>query len=400
MASPTRRTNRATVLSVLLSGEPISRQEVVRRTGLSTATVFRIVDDLRLEDICVDLAPITKTGRGRNATAIGINRNHSLACGIDLGGTNCRIVLTDPVGLPVQAARHRTPTQLGSADLANWIADRAAELRATLPGGAPLAAVAVGVPGVVANDHRTVVSSHNLGQIVGTEFTDTLAKRIKVPVRFDNDSNLALLGEMRYGTARGKQDLVLFVLGTGLGVGVALGGKLLTGHTGVVGEFGRLPMPGTGGTRLRQFLSGAGLVQEATARGLNVASTEEVFEDDSPTARHLVEDVLAALRHLVATVGLAYEPETIMFAGGFSEAIAPQCIAALKQHLLADTGVVSDIHRSALPGIAGSLGSIAAALIVLHTNLGIDPQEASNLLGDLEVIKNTVAQLISQGGSR
>lgn len=382
-ASTTRRSNRGLVLAALLAGPPVSRQELIRRTGLSQATVFRIVDALREERICVDVATIAKSGRGRNAASVGVNPLLTRVCGVDLGGTNCRILVADPLGVPLAVRTRATPTDHDARRLGGWLADQiAATLADAGTEPVPLSAVAVGLPGVVGAGH-TVLTSENLPQIIGTEFTDTLAERLGEPdtdVVFGNDSNLALLGEMRYGAAYGLRTAVMLTLGTGIGAGVAVDGRLVTGRTGVVGEFGRLPLPESG-TRLLRLLSGAGLVAEARGRGIAVDTPEQVFGADDPACVGLVEEVHRAAQHLAGIVALAYEPELILLAGRFAEVFTPNILDTMNHALATGVSVPTTIRRSELADLVGTAGALAAALTQAYVRLGV-PADAAAVLPD------------------
>jgi predicted NBD/HSP70 family sugar kinase len=379
-----------------MSGHELSRQELVRRTHLGTATVFRIADALQEEKLVVDAAIIEKKERGRKAMSIAINRQYSLACGIDLGGTNCRIVIADLAGTPLQISYQPTPVHLDAVGLATWVVEQVRALVAATGTGSPLGAAAIGLPGVVAADYRTVVASENLNQIIGTAFTDELIKQIAVPVKIGNDSNISLLGEMQYGRARGARNVVMFTLGTGLGTGVSVNGSVISGQSGLVGEFGRLRLPASG-LRMRQLLSGAGLAQYARSRGVPVTSAADVFLADTEEKAAIVAEVHSAARHLVSLAALAYEPELILFAGGFSDAFGDELISEFGETLAADLGVHTEIRRSALTKIVGILGSLTAALALLRTELGVSAEDAASLPSDKELIARTCQQLLFEG---
>ena len=147
-----RRSNRSSVLEQLLSGREIDRQELVAATGLSQATVFRVVGELLQSRIVVEGPTIARGGRGRSATSVRFNGEIALACGVDLGGTNCRLVLTDALGRTIARRGYRTRHDVDARGFGEWLGSCVRELVEHDGEGATLGAVTVGLPGAVAGD--------------------------------------------------------------------------------------------------------------------------------------------------------------------------------------------------------------------------------------------------------
>lgn len=363
-----RRSNRSSVLEQLLSGREIDRQELVAATGLSQATVFRVVSELLESRIVVEGPTIARAGRGRNATSVRFNGEIAFACGVDLGGTNCRLVLADALGRTIARRNYRTRHDVGARGFGEWLGSCVRDLVEQDGGGATLGAVTVGLPGAVAGDKSRVVGSQNLPQIRSPEFLESLRGSLDAPVNIDNDSNLALLGELRYGSVPPAETTVLLILGTGLSAAVAMDGEILSGAQGLLGELGRLPLFGRD-QRLRDLLSGAGLAGYARSQGFTLDSTAEVFADPRRFGA-LVAESRAAFTHLIDIVALAYEPASILVTGGFSESFTDDWFADTRSRLRELVGVDSAIQRSTLGAAAGLLGAMAHALGHLHVGLG------------------------------
>src|SRR3981189_1282482 len=94
----TRTANRGAIIAAMLSGAGIDRRQLVEQTGLSWATVPRIVDDLLAGGLALKQPKIAWDGPVRPASALGFNPRSGLVCGIDLGGTYCRMVIADGIG--------------------------------------------------------------------------------------------------------------------------------------------------------------------------------------------------------------------------------------------------------------------------------------------------------------
>jgi len=152
--------------------------------------------------------------------------------GVDLGGTNIKAALVNEEGVILQEASR--PTRLPRP--AEAVCDDIAEMCAELAAGQEIAGIGVGCPGTI--DGGIVRFSNNLDW---HDFAmgPYLEARTHLPVYLANDANAAALGEALAGCAKGADSAVILTLGTGVGGGVVLNGKLLTGYTGAAAEPGR-----------------------------------------------------------------------------------------------------------------------------------------------------------------
>ena len=153
--------------------------------------------------------------------------------GVDLGGTNIKAALVNEEGVILQEASR--PTRLPRP--AEAVCDDIAEMCAELAAGQEVAGIGVGCPGTI--DGGIVRFSNNLDW---HDFAmgPYLEARTHLPVYLANDANAAALGEALAGCAKGADSAVILTLGTGVGGGVVLGGKLLTGYTGAAAEPGHM----------------------------------------------------------------------------------------------------------------------------------------------------------------
>lgn len=152
-----------------------------------------------------------------------------LYLGVDLGGTNIKAALVNSEGEILCEAN--TPTNLPRP--AEAVCDDIAALCLQLAEGKDVAGVGVGCPGTV--DGGTVLYSNNLDWH-DFAMEEYLAQKTGLPVAVGNDANVAALGEALAGCAKGAQSTVVVTLGTGVGAGVVLDGKLLTGYTGAASK--------------------------------------------------------------------------------------------------------------------------------------------------------------------
>ena len=178
--------------------------------------------------------PGQSTG-GRPRTTITFNALSGCVIGIDLGGTKCHAMLADLVGgLLVEEVR---PTDADGSPFETLVESIERLTRRRERAGAPLAAVAVGVPAIVDPDTGVAVGGPNV-HWHGFPLVAELRDRLDVPFVVDNDVNLAALGHAWKGDARGLSDFVVLSLGTGIGAAVVVDGRLLRGRNSGAGEVG------------------------------------------------------------------------------------------------------------------------------------------------------------------
>ncbi len=158
--------------------------------------------------------------------------------GIDLGGMSAKAGLMDEEGNVLRTARCETnaenPTEVTAGDLAD-LAGRLIEEQGVARGD--VAAIGVGSPGVINSESGTVVVWSNF-HWKDVPLGEMIAKRAGLPVYVTNDANAAALGEAKYGSGKGYADSVMITLGTGVGGGIVLGGKLFDGYRSAGGELG------------------------------------------------------------------------------------------------------------------------------------------------------------------
>ena len=196
-----------------------------------------------------------------------------LAVGLDVGGTKCLGLAVGPDGTVLAERRVPTPVEGGDA-LLDAMAVVATEVAAAA--GGPPASVGVGAPGLVDVDGVLRVAP-NLRAAEGVAIGGGLTQRLGVAVAVDNDVTCAAFGEWSAGAAAGVGDVLLVALGTGIGGGLVVGGRLARGANGYAGEIGHMvvdphgpPCPCGRQGCWERFASGAGLgrlAREAAAAG-------------------------------------------------------------------------------------------------------------------------------------
>ena len=158
----------------------------------------------------------------------------------DLGGTNLRLAAADEAGSVIHRLRVATPASRSRDDIVAAIGDLAAGCIEHLgPDAAPLA-FGVAAPAIINSCSGTIFSSPNLPELNGFDLAGPLRERLGLPVILENDANAAAVGENWLGASKGTANSVCVTLGTGVGGGLILDGRLMRGVDGTAGEIGHI----------------------------------------------------------------------------------------------------------------------------------------------------------------
>lgn len=174
-----------------------------------------------------------------------LNRSAPYVLGMDLGGTNVRAAVMDRQGKTLGSGRAASNATEGVARTVTQTAE-AARLAIASAGVTKdqIAGLGIGVPGHIEPKEGVILWAPNFyenGQPYrNVALAAPLAAQVSLPVFMGNDANVAALGEFRFGAGRAVRTMVMVTLGTGIGGGVILDGKLWTGATGGAGEIGHI----------------------------------------------------------------------------------------------------------------------------------------------------------------
>jgi glucokinase len=228
-----------------------------------------------------------------------------LALGVDLGGTTARAAVVDPGSGALVAVRREPLAERGAEPVARAVAElvRGAAADAGVDAAA-LGTVGVGVAGQCLGVTGIVVNAPNLGWR-NVAFGGMLAGALGQPVRVTNDLSAAAVGEHAFGAAKGVGDALVVFVGSGVGAGLVLGGRLYEGAYGVAGELGHVKVrPAKAGAKERACGCGEWGCLEAWAGGVNVAA--RVREDVNAGLAERVRALAGEAGATAATVEAAY----------------------------------------------------------------------------------------------
>ena len=306
--------------------------------------------------------------------------------GVDIGGTTVKLGLFDTEGNLLDKWEIPTRTEeSGSYILPDIAKDIQQKIEEKQISKEMVVGVGVGAPGPIDNQgvvHRAV----NLGWGVFS-IKDTLEEILKVPVMAGNDANVAALGEMWKGGGQGSSDLIVVTLGTGVGGGIIVDGKILTGATGAGGEIGHIHVEdnesetcGCGNMGcLEQYASATGVTRlanrklkesekESSLRGGEV-SAKTVFDAvkvGDALAIEVAEEFGKYLGNCLAAIAGVVNPEAIVLGGGVSKA-GEILINYIKPYYEKNVFHGSRNAKFSLATLGNDAGIYGAAKLVLDT---------------------------------
>ncbi len=261
--------------------------------------------------------------------------------GVDIGGTTVKIGLFSDAGELLEKWEITTRTDEGGkyilGDIADAVNGKLVEKGISTD---DVLGIGMGVPGPVKED-GTVLRCVNLGWGV-FNCAEELEKLTGFPVKAGNDANMAAMGEAWMGGGKGYDNVVMVTLGTGVGGGIILGGRMLYGTNGAGGEIGHMTVNdaetdvcgcGRKGC-LEQYTSATGIVRLAnqtlnntdrpsSLRSVQYVSAKEIFDaakNGDDLAMELVENHGRVLGKALATIACVVDPDIFVIGGGVSKA--------------------------------------------------------------------------------
>lgn len=255
-----------------------------------------------------------------------------LSVGVDLGGHTITTALVN-TGKEQIRILHRidrdTPEGRGIGEVAGCIADMTAEVSQ----GREISFIGVGVPGFLDVTRRVITKLPNFSGLENIEFLEylgqALEKRGMSPsLAMENDANCFAVGEAFYGAAMECKDFIVLTLGTGIGSGIFVNGRLVTGAHGMAGEAGHISISDSKGIRcgcgsfghLETLVSADYIEQKAVKEGLpgDFRSLWQMRHDKRADA--LISNALETMSRGVASLIVILDPEKVILSGGMSKA--------------------------------------------------------------------------------
>lgn len=339
-----RERNTHAVLEALRERRPASRADLSLRTGLSKPTIGGALRSFESAGLVREYGRTTGR-RGPSASLYDLVPDAVLVLGIDIGAHYVRAVLSDLDGEPVQEMTLRLPRSH-----ADEVLESVREIGQRILGQIDRTELAVvGSPGIVDPATGRISAAPNIEDWEDVLAKDVLSGALGLPVRVDNDVNLAALGERRAGGGRDVDSFAYLSIGSGLGAGIVLHGRLHRGARGAAGEIGFLPVgddpfeagPHNQGGAMEARLSSRALVELAEQVAATTTSSltapfdvESLFEaarTGDAVGRAVVAYTARATAVCVAGLTSVVDLELVLLGGGIGvngELLLPEVRAA------------------------------------------------------------------------
>lgn len=382
------------MIEALRTYGPLSRAELTKRVGISRTTMSDITTNLLARAMIISVpstgsgqAPSTDSGtpstssgrgtrRGRPATRLALNPRAGQLIGVDFGHRRVHIVVVDAAHRLVASAARRYP---GESDWPTRV-DEALDLLDQLGGQdevelAGLRGIGVGFPGPF-SPRMPALASGDHPESTASEFVQNrLRERFSVPVMIDNNTRLAGLAEAIWGSGAGTENLLYIRLSDGIGGGLVIGGRLVTGSDGFAGELGHISVRIDGpncrcGKRgcLETIASVPAILdrcQELNVAAGTLAELKTAVDAGDPLADRVIRDAGEALGRVLGTVAVALNPAEIVV-GGEIVHLAPALLAQAQATINWELQPISSseliIRPAQLGDEDGALGAVAALL--------------------------------------
>lgn len=307
------------------------------------------------------------------------------AIAVDLGGTRFRVAVGNPSGTLEWRVSHFTRVERGLSPVLNDLYLAVNEALSTAPDRSNFSGIAIAAPGPLDPQTGVIFNPPNMPGWDRVPLKQLFEDRFNLPVRIENDANLAAVGEHRFGAGRDFRHVVYLTVSTGIGGGVIVDGRLLIGGGGFAGEIGHMTVDMRGERCacgnvgcLEWLASGTSIARRArqkvasgarsAMRGLSQLEinaklvTRLAYEGD-----RLAEDVLreAGVALGVGIVNLAhiFNPERVILGGGVALNAGPILWDAIQLTVRARTMHSArqglEVVPAALGDDAGLLGGVA-----------------------------------------
>jgi len=307
-------------------------------------------------------------------------KGSDLTIGIDIGGTKISAGVVDSSGNLIDSSKCSTPAE-GGKELISSVVNLVKELNKKHE----IKGIGISIAALISSDYGTIVGAPNIANLSKLNFVNEIKEEFKLPIIVENDANAAIWAEFKFGNAKGLNPVMFFIIGTGVGGGLVIDGKLFKGANGIGAEFGHMCVVPNGllcgcGAKgcIEQYASGGALIRYANEALLaNPDKSEEVlsFGEGKLSGTALTkaakagnELALAAFSKQADWLGLAcasysliIDPQAIIIGGGVVDAgelfLAPVRAAMRKYMPFAESHVPPKIIAAKFGNDAGLIGA-------------------------------------------
>jgi predicted NBD/HSP70 family sugar kinase len=369
------------LLDLIRRRSPITRAELASSTGLARSTIAQRVDSLITEGLVAEVGEAVSTG-GRPPTTLGFNAASGIVLAADLGATHSRLAVCDLDANPLAESCRDINISDGPEAVLDWVLESFEALTTEAGRSASdVRGIGIGVPGPVDFTAGRAVHPPIMPGWDDYPIRNRFNERYGIPVLVDNDVNIMALGE--YWAMYPKVDDLIFVkVGTGIGSGLIVGGRLHRGARGAAGDIGHIQAgpaevmcrcgnPGC----LEASAGGAAIARDLRAKGYEALGSREAValaQSGNHEAIQAVRDAGRLIGSVLAATVNLLNPAVISIGGDVAEA-GQQLLAGIRETVYQRSTALSTSELQITNGTLGDRAGIigAAALIIDHV---FDPE--------------------------
>ncbi|MGH2953845.1 MAG: ROK family protein [Solirubrobacterales bacterium] len=369
-----------TMLQLIRDGEGATRADLAELTGLARSTIAQRLEQLLAQDLLRTAGESESTG-GRPPMLFAFNEDAGVVLAADLGATHSRLALTNLGGRVLAEARGDIAIAAGPAEVLDWVDERFHALLAkTGRDDSDVQGIGIGVPGPVEHATGRPRNPPIMPGWDGYPVPERFADRYQVPVLVDNDVNIMALGE-HWTHWRDAAHLLFVKVGTGIGCGIVVDGRIHRGAEGAAGDIGHIRVAAgdeaegvvcsCGNVGCLEALAGGGAMAERLrAEGIDAPNSRAVVElarAGEGAAVQLVRESGRLIGEVLAAAVNLYNPAAIVIGGDVSQA-HEQLLAGVREVVYQRSLPLATRHlrvvRSQLEDRAGVIG--AAVMVIEH----------------------------------
>lgn len=302
----------------------------------------------------------------------------------DLGGTNLRVSVVDRDGHILFRTKRETPRTEDVGEILSLITDQAEKCRRAVESEGNVIGIGTVVPGTVSVEDGIIFHAPNVLALNGLRITDEIEKKLNLPCFLENDANAAAIGESWRGASKEVKNSICVTLGTGVGGGIIIDGKVLRGIDGTAGEIGHICVEpfgapcGCGSRGCVEQYSSASAIKRLAVELSDKFPDSHLIKNNNLTALEIYQagksgDALAleVFRQQGFYLGIALaglinvlNPEIIVIGGGAADGwdlFLPFMRAEIKDRAYREPAKRAKVVRAVLGDDAGILGAARLA---------------------------------------
>jgi predicted NBD/HSP70 family sugar kinase len=235
-----RRINRDIVLELIRANQPISRADLSRQSGLQRSTVSQIVEQL-IREKWVCEGGVASPPRGRRPTLLELN-DDLVVIAVDIHPKQATVATVDLKGRLL--SRSQVPLTSDPAASTRLMTDCMRRMQQSLPRKS-IEGIGISLPGRIDPGTQRLIFAPNL-HWPDFDLKKVIEETMGMPVKMENAATACLLAELTFRRIDGIRDIVMVTVSEGVGTGVFANGRLISGHRGMAGEFGHVPLDPSG----------------------------------------------------------------------------------------------------------------------------------------------------------